>query len=295
MKNLIDFISQPWLGSLLGILGLCAAVFFYLRSRRLSKLAYQSDGVTILGSSNAAFPEELEVRFSGVPVPRVTNERVVMWNAGNTTIGGEQVVSSDPLRIEVEEGSEILKIDILKTTREVNAFKLAHRDESKRIVDIHFQYLDPGDGLSLNVLHSGERGDLELLGTLRGIPSGLSNYGHGFEFLTQVSEQLSISLQSMMRFFIVTILVIGLMAIIFGLLAPYLLIWFPRLAQQPATQEIFKSSWPIVAAGALYVLPATFWLWMRRKRYPASLDVDDFIKESCSKPIAEPGGAPDRR
>jgi drug/metabolite transporter (DMT)-like permease len=59
MKNLIDFISQPWLGSLLGILGLCAAVFFYLRSRRLSKLAYQSDGVTILGSSNAAFPEEL--------------------------------------------------------------------------------------------------------------------------------------------------------------------------------------------------------------------------------------------
>ena len=292
MTNLIDFVSQPWLGSVLGILGLCAAVFFYFRSRKTSRIAYQSDGVTILGSSVAAFPEELEIRFSGVPVPRVTAERLALWNAGNMTIGGEQIVSSDPLRVEVEEGSEILKIDILKTTREVNAFKLSHREESKRIVDINFQYLDPGDGLSLNILHSGDRGDLELLETVRGIPSGVSNYGRGPWSLAQQFARLPIPFKSVRTFFVI-ILVIGLFIMLFGLLAPYLVIWFPKLSGHGSTRDIIGSRWPAVAAGALYVIMATLALWIRRKRYPALLDGDKSAKETTNV-IAEPSSAANR-
>jgi len=94
MDTIIDLISKPWLGSILGVLGLTAAIIFYLRSRKVSRLAFQHDVITLVGASDAAFPDEVEIRFSGDIVPRVTADRIVLWNDGNTTLGASQIVES---------------------------------------------------------------------------------------------------------------------------------------------------------------------------------------------------------
>lgn len=281
MKTLIDLISQPWLGSLLGILGLGAAIFFYFRSRKVSRLAFQSDRVTLVGSANSAFPKELEIRFSGTSVPRVTAERIVIWNAGNNTLGGQQIVSSDPLRVEIAEGSEILKIDVLKSTREVTALRLTHREGSKRIADICFDYLDPGDGMLFEILHSGGRADLEILGTLRGIPSGLKDYGRVLWFFNRNFKPYPFN---RLRWTMVIILLLGLGSMIYGLFRPYLLHLFPSLTEQlikPA--DTTKPLWVAVVLGVLYTATPAWLLWKSRKRYPSSLDIDSSVKADSDK------------
>ena len=93
-----------------------------------------------------------------------------MWNAGNTTIEGKQIVEVDPLRIQMSPESNVLDVSILRVTREINAF-VAGRGETANEVICSFDWLDPNDGALLKILHTGER-EPRIRGTIRGMPRG---------------------------------------------------------------------------------------------------------------------------
>lgn len=280
METVIKFISQPWLGTLLGIAGLGAAVFFYLRSRKVTNLTCQHDYVSLLSDGNAAFPKEIEIRFSGTPVNRVTAERIILWNGGNTTIEGQQVVASDPLRIQLSEG-QILRVDMLKATREVNAFHLVPRKGCLNIADVMFDYLDPGDGASFQVLHSGGQSDLGIRGTLRGIPSGITYFERAPLFLDHSGGQSAVPFWSSRLMMLLVPFIVGLSTMAYGLLRPYLTSWFPSLAQQPKQVDMSQPPWILVIGGALYMAMPIFFIWLRRRRYPSSLDTKEIKQAAC--------------
>jgi len=273
MKTLLDFLSQPWLGTIFGILGLAAAIIFYLRSRRVSRLAYQYDEITLLGASGAAFPNEIEIRFSGAQVPCVTASRFVLWNAGNITLRGSDIVAGDPLRIELEEAGSILKLSTLKVTRDVNAFSVMQRSGADRIADIQFDYLDPGDGIALEALHSGGRRELKLKGTLRGVPMGARNYGRANWFSDRAVRLVPFPFSST-RFLIITGVVIGAAMALYGLLRAQIYLIFPKLVEPTPLGSLQKPSWSFVAAGALYITLPLLLIWARRRRYPSMLEVE---------------------
>ena len=130
----------------MGFLGLVLAVVFYLRGRRKTALAYQTRHVTLVGGRGQAFPDEVEIRFSGTVVPRVTTTRVVLWNSGNQTVSGQNIAKLDPLRIELSTDSMILKTEILREPKKVNGWKVTKTSQS--YLKLEFDFLEPRDGLA---------------------------------------------------------------------------------------------------------------------------------------------------
>lgn len=266
IRKIIDLMSIPWLGTLIGIFGIFIAIFFYLRSRKISRLAYQHDTTSIIGSADARFPNELEIYFDGKAVPRVTLERIVLWNAGNTTLRGSQIVKTDPLRFELRNSNaSILKVNVLKHSREVNACSVTRRKDNQRIADINFDFLDPGDGIAIEIIHSGSSEDLEIRGTLIGMPNGIKDYGKlnvKQQFVKKlpypyirIASKLGLSVNSF----------IAIYTLIAGLVLIFLGIYFITNDE--------KVTYLFIFGGAVYILVSFVFLWLSRKEPPKSLDI----------------------
>jgi hypothetical protein len=165
-----ELLSQNWLGSLIGLVGIGLAIVFAFYVRPRPRLASQVNSLELLGN-NQALPKEIEFFFRGQKVPKVTLSRIAIWNMGNVTFRRDQIVAADPLRIVTSSGSEVLDARILDRTREVNDFSCAVR-ESRNEVECTFDYLDSRDGASVEVIHTGDA-KLQVVGTLRGVPKAV--------------------------------------------------------------------------------------------------------------------------
>ena len=166
-----EFLSQGWVGPIVGIAGLALAVVFYLRSRNPSIVAIQSNDVSMIGRG-AVFPDDVEVRYRGTPVPRLTSSTVWIWNAGKKTVRGSDIVAHDPLRLHF--GGDVLNVRIINMTREALRIKAKTSEEEARgTVCWDFEFLDPGDGGVLEVLHNGSDEAPKYTGTIIGLPKGL--------------------------------------------------------------------------------------------------------------------------
>jgi len=269
MSKIIEIVSQPWMGTFFGILGIVAASYFYRKSRYISKLAYQHEDVTLLGEADAAFPDEVKILFDGKDVPRVTSNKVILWNAGNTTIGASQLVASDPFRIELKEkSSSILKVRIINKTREVNGFRVHEQKDEMFKRELHFDFLDPNDGVVFEIIHSGGRKDLDIKGTIKGIPSGIGDLG--IIYSTKRSKGIY-PFENINKVMVVAAL-IGFCMILYGIFKPNIVELFPQLISTPKPDDPTKISWAPVVTGLAYTIMPLMLLWIKRKRYPAVLD-----------------------
>jgi hypothetical protein len=173
MNQFKEILNQNWIGTLIGILGFLVGIIgiiLWYASKSRSRLAAQANSLELVGP-NAAFPSDLEFLFKGHKVPNVTLSRIPIWNIGNTTVKGDQITSSDPLRIITSAGSTILEATIRAYTRQVNGFTCTSRPVSNEIA-CQFDYLDPGDGALIQIIHTGND-ELKVVGTLRAVPKGI--------------------------------------------------------------------------------------------------------------------------
>jgi hypothetical protein len=173
MKDISQLLNQAWIGTIVGILGFLVGIIgliLWYASKSRSRLAAQANSLELVGP-NAVFPSDLEFLFKGQKVLNVTLSRIAIWNVGNTTLKGDQITTSDPLRIITNDGSNILEATIRACTRQVNGFTCTSRAVSNEIV-CQFDYLDPGDGALIQIIHTGND-DIKVLGTLRGVPKGI--------------------------------------------------------------------------------------------------------------------------
>lgn len=65
MQKVILFLSEPMVGPLLGVTGVALAVYFYFKSRQVSRISHYLEEVAVIGSATAAFHDNLEIRFGG--------------------------------------------------------------------------------------------------------------------------------------------------------------------------------------------------------------------------------------
>ena len=81
--NLVTLFSEPAVGSALGVLGIVAAVFFYVRGKREKKFVNANKENVIIGEAKNLPLNKLKVTFDGIDVNRVTRSVFVIWNAGD--------------------------------------------------------------------------------------------------------------------------------------------------------------------------------------------------------------------
>jgi hypothetical protein len=176
MTGFWALINTPWFGLLTGIfLGLLAGILsyvFYVRALRDPQPCFSTRSFQVVGSSGV-MPQDVTINYKGKSVGRVTMSLLVFWNSGCGTLKGSEIVTSDPLRIELN--GMLLDAEIIRQTRDVNALIIQPLDQSPSVLCM-FDFLDAGDGATVRLMHTGTA-QIRVAGTIRGIPQGVRNNG----------------------------------------------------------------------------------------------------------------------
>jgi len=239
--------SGDWVGWVIGVIAVTLAIVFHFKTRVSTKLAYQWSGRHLVGGSEAALPDEVAISYCGISVPRLSSSQIIFWNCGNTTVRGTDIVKVDPLRIA----------------------RVHAKRQNEALCT--FDYLDPGDGARLEILHTGEKGYPELTGSIRGIPKGPSDWGAVDRFASPFAD-----LQSVVRLGVIGNAAFGLAVILYAVFVPILQAKHPIALFWPLSIEMSKRSrLAMILAGVVYALPGAFVLWVIRRRFPRVLCEDN--------------------
>ena len=257
-------------------MGIALALFLYWRSRIPGIIAFQSRNVSMIGSGNAVFPSEVEIQYRGTPIPELTSSTVWIWNAGKKTVEGEDIVEHDPLQLRF--CGEVLNVKIIKVTREVLRIKADKSEETSeegnRTVCCGFGFLDPGDGVVVEVLHTGSAAAPKCIGTIKKLPEGIQNWGRAWGASASSRRERRVNLVMLP-----VMLILGLVWCAQGILGEqYLSETFPFFDGSP---ELLLPPWVeilvrvfSVLVGLSILLFSAFNVWNLRRRSPSSLDVD---------------------
>jgi len=274
---MLEFLNQPWFGSIVGIAGLTFAVvglLSYRAARIGARPVYFQRVRRLIGKKEHELPEEVEIIFNGQSVPRLTSTQCFFWNAGKSPISGADIVPGDPLRLELDEGDEIVKARVVRTTRSVNNIQVDSPPKSHRAL-VTFDFLDPGDGVVLELLHTSALKFPKVAGTIKGIPRGLVDItgSSKIEVLGKVADRFPFG-----RRFVIGMLIFGVAMLVFSVLPKEIFLesWFEpsqNTLTSPQGIPIFVSIMFFVL-GLLYIGLSALVLFAGRRRYPAGLDPD---------------------
>ena len=276
MHEFIRFMNQGWVGTIVGTAGLALALLLYWRSRISGIIAFQSHNVSMIGGGKALFPAEVEVRYRETPVPGLTSSTVWIWNAGKKTVEGADVVKHDPLQLRF--GGEVLNVKIIKVTREVLHIKADKSEdtseEGRRTIYCGFEFLDPGDGGVVEVLHTGSAEAPKCIGTIKKLPEGIQDWGRawGASASSRRRRNFDLIMSPVMLVFGLGLCVIGILG------EQYIEEALPFLTEPP---ELQFPSWLQILGRGIAVLTGLsislfsgFFLRFLLHRTPSSLDVD---------------------
>lgn len=184
MNVLLDFLGQGWvgtaigaIGTLIGIAGLLFAIGTWMTSRVGARPVVQMRSLRIIGAIKAVAGDEVQVFYNGTRVPRLTRTHVIFWNSGRKTLYCGETVASDPIRFELAPDEGFVRARIVKTSRATNEFSVDFDLGTRSRVLCSFDYLDPGDGAIIELLHTSEEKYPQVLGTIRGVKNGIKHMG----------------------------------------------------------------------------------------------------------------------
>lgn len=266
------------MGLIVGVIGLV----LYLKSRIGARPMCLMKTLRLLGKIEQQLPPEVQILYQGGSVPRLSLTHVYIWNGGRETILGSQIVQDDTLRCVFPQTNlgdhRILKANVASVTRLVNKFTVQIHPEKKNEAILSFDFLDPGDGARIDLLHTSGKQYPEVLGTFRGLPSGVV-------LLTGPSRshlRRAIALAAEKRTIFYSVpLVLGIITLILGILPSELLQQLSNIVHRasPAPElngvSAMRSAFLIV--GGLYTLLPLYGLLATRKKYPSALDEDSSL------------------
>ncbi|OXI34530.1 hypothetical protein CFB89_07165 [Burkholderia sp. AU16741] len=173
LHTILDALSPGWVGTTVSLLafivGVALAIWGILISSKRPRPAVVRLNRRLLGGPMQMLPKNIQILFDGKPVPHIMRTLIWVWNAGNATLRGDDIVAKDRLRLEYASKTQVLSVRVLKVTRTVIGFTASPRDNSSQIL-IDFDFLDGEDGALIEILHTG-KGTPAFLGTIKGVPS----------------------------------------------------------------------------------------------------------------------------
>jgi hypothetical protein len=177
MSTIIGFLERGWVNILTStLIAIVLGYVFYRLQLRNPRVAYQLQSWPLIDEGPKAIRSDLDVRFKGIRIPRLTRTTTVIWNAGGTTFRAADNVSGDPLRISFGADTEVLEVEVLARSRDVVNANVDWSDKHPGEVLVTFAYLDQGDGIRITALHSGSIAAASVKGTLVGLPKGWLGY-----------------------------------------------------------------------------------------------------------------------
>lgn len=188
VNNINSLLDEPWIEVLLVLAtfaaGMVVTTVYYRRSQIGRRLSYHFVHKKLLGYPQQELPSELEIVFKGNRIRRLEKTLLMLWNSGNQTIHGSDIVTEDKLSIILPK-TKILSATVIKRSRDVNKAAGEMAEERQNEINITFDFLDKSDGMVVELLYERDaentgNADLDIQGTVKGMPSGSQNLSGKF-------------------------------------------------------------------------------------------------------------------
>ncbi|MFK0732935.1 MAG: hypothetical protein ACIWVG_17585 [Gloeotrichia echinulata HAB0833] len=114
-------------------------------------------------SFSIQYHDDLEIKKKdGQPIDKLTLTGIAIWNAGTKKFTGNDI-NNNPLIIELVNTEEIIAVDVLDSPRKDQPKKDNTKKPSELLIS--FDYLDPNEGASIQIIHTGNtKSKISLLG-----------------------------------------------------------------------------------------------------------------------------------
>ena len=149
-------LQNPIWGYILAVVGIAASVYFGIKGKRVKKLSFLKRTRRLILPRDMITPE-LHVFFCDKEIGNVSVSFYTIWNSGTETIQHDEIVPSRPVTIESSEDGEVLDAQIIKKSDDSCSFSVSAEANKVRIM---FDYVEPHDGVVLQIIHTGSISDL---------------------------------------------------------------------------------------------------------------------------------------
>lgn len=145
--------------SLLAIFSTLFSIYTWIVGNKFKQFSVSCKTNEIITCGQAKI-NKLNIKYDGCDISDLSSSKFYIWNSGNVVIKYADIVTSRPLCIKNTGNAQILDVQIVCQSDESNNFSVAVVKDG--LVQIAFDYIDHGEGVVLQILHTGLANDLEL-------------------------------------------------------------------------------------------------------------------------------------
>ena len=161
--------SNPYAQALLGLCTIGAllfAIYVWIKGKRKKEISVYRSCYELVnfGRSNL---NAVKLLYKGHEISDLAITKFAIWNSGNEVINWSDVVEKRPLEIKSkEEHTDILDVNIITESEDTNSFEIAAHE--MHCMGIKFDYIEPNDGVVVQVLHTGSTDHVNVDGKIKG-------------------------------------------------------------------------------------------------------------------------------
>ncbi|NCB52367.1 MAG: hypothetical protein EOM54_10900 [Clostridia bacterium] len=162
MSNFIQNTFTPYnvISTIIALWGIGIAI----KSKRKIDFNYEKKSFNLIDESKNKFPG-LEIKYLGQIIHDFSVTQIALWNCGNRAVNKSDLASSGTLSITGSEKNQILAAAIINISDE-NNHVVIQKEENKIVID--FEFFNPKQGASIQVIHTGNSSGLKLSYALKG-------------------------------------------------------------------------------------------------------------------------------
>jgi uncharacterized integral membrane protein len=171
MANLQIGETLGFFANLLAVPSLLLGVYLYLLAKNRTELSWSHETYRVISGEIRAISGALQVSFEGRSVERLSKTFVVIWNSGTLPLTKETFAADGWPILSVPRGST-LRVAVDSSVQRIGRSYVAvvPQDNDLERIDykIDFEFLNPGDGFALEILHEADTTDVRLDATVIG-------------------------------------------------------------------------------------------------------------------------------
>lgn len=278
---IVDFLNKNWIGALIGLIGIIISVivsfYFYRKAQVKAMPSYQTRTTQIIDTEENIDVDNVEVMYKGQKVNILAKTHLIFWNDGNQTLDGCNIVKSERLRIVYgSDSGQILLANVIKSTRDVNKLHVKVTDDSSSVT-IDFDFLDPGDGALIEILHTFKKSKITIEGVIKGIPEGVKYCGMALDIFERSSKKDRLSNPLFITFKIANSKVLRLIYLFIGLFFLYCSIRYnvvPKWLIEPS--DTFNRI-TFAFIGIMFLLPISIISFIPKRKFPKTLMITEEV------------------
>ena len=144
--------------SAISIASFAFAIYTWIVGKKVKEISVDYTSNHIVKKGKSPIPK-LEMRYDGKSIDNLSSTIFYFWNSGNEVINADDLVKVCPLKIRCD-SEKILDAQIIKQSDESNSFFIKRITPEE--VELQFEYINCGEGVSVQVLHAGEEDKFSL-------------------------------------------------------------------------------------------------------------------------------------